>query len=136
MDQERSSARVPTRIKGKHLLLAIFIGISLSMTVMIESSLLLSQHQATAEEKLTAIDYSTQPLNATTLCLYLKQFSLSVRTKVSVCSYQGAVRIDIRRFIGERSTIRGIWLNKGEWRALLHLWGAIQKAVADAEPHM
>ena len=84
----------------------------------------------------TMTDYSTQVLNATTLCLYLKQFALSTRTKVSVCSYQGAVRIDIRHFIGERSTIRGIWLNTGEWRALLHLWGAIQAAVADAQPHV
>ena len=68
-----------------------------------------------------------------TLCSFLRQLNLSTNKKVSICTYNKAVRIDIRHYIGPRATIKGIWLNTEEWMTLLRLWGRIQMNIAHAE---
>ena len=67
-----------------------------------------------------------------TLCSFLRQLNLSSNKKVSICTYNKAVRIDIRHYIhvGPRATIKGIWLNAEEWMTLLRLWGRIQMNIA------
>ena len=48
----------------------------------------------------------------TTLCEYISQFEVMNSKKVvTVCKYQGVVRVDVIHFIGKYPTIRGIWLN-------------------------
>jgi hypothetical protein len=87
--------------------------------------------QSTRQPVNVSEDYSSQNTNGT-LCSYLKQFRLSQNRMVSVCNYQGSVRIDLRRYINKPS-IQGIWLNKLEWTKLQGLWGAIQSAISMAE---
>ena len=68
-----------------------------------------------------------------TLCSYIKQFKLSEDKRVSICVYQKELRIDFRRFVSNKPSIRGLWMTKQEWRSLLRLWGLIQTSIAEAE---
>ena len=68
-----------------------------------------------------------------TLCKYIKTFDLPEQYKLSVCSYQQQVRIDIRYFIGDKATIRGIHLNKLQWAYLQRLTPHINSAVKRAD---
>ena len=68
-----------------------------------------------------------------TLCGYNKQFDLPEQYKVTVCSYQQQVRIDIRYFIGNTSSIRGIAVNKRQYNYLQRLTPNINHAVKQAE---
>ena len=74
----------------------------------------------------------SRPPNGT-LCLYWKQMDLSLNKKVTVCRYQASTKIDIRFFLGQAATIKGIWLTISEWNVLLRLWGPIQTAIAESE---
>lgn len=49
----------------------------------------------------------------TTLCSYLKHFSLSRNIVISVCLLNKHIRIDIRHFVNDKPTIRGIYLDDG-----------------------
>ena len=70
------------------------------------------------------------PVSNNTMCAYMKQFRLSERRRITICHmYPHQFRIDIRRFIGTKPTIQGIWLNKQEWNVMLMLWGKIQSVV-------
>ena len=80
---------------------------------------------------------STQEFNAEnnniSLCSFMRQYRLSSHKRITVCNYQNGPRIDIRQFIDNAASIRGIWLNKTEWYQLLSLWGKIQNAIALAD---
>ena len=66
-----------------------------------------------------------------TLCTFIKQFNLSGRIKLTLCHYNG-LRVDIRRFIWNKPTIQGIWLNLKEWNQLVRYFSQIQGAVLNA----
>ena len=53
---------------------------------------------------------STPDLNGT-LCDYIKQYALPNDYYVTVCSYQDLVKLDVRKFIGRKATIKGITMN-------------------------
>lgn len=57
----------------------------------------------------------------TTLCSYLKHFSLSRNIVISVCLLNKHIRIDIRHFVNDKPTIRGIYLDEWQWNGLLKL---------------
>ena len=62
---------------------------------------------------------SSSSYNHTDLCSERREFRLRVGGKrVNVCSYEGRVRIDIREFLNDQPTIRGIYLSSGEYIAL------------------
>ena len=68
-------------------------------------------------------------LRNNTLCGYVTQYRLSHNKKVTICDYQNILRIDIRYFIGDYATIRGIWLSLDEWKMLLDLMEQINKSI-------
>ena len=72
---------------------------------------------------------STIQNNATTLCEFFRQWELSGKgTRVSVCDYRGEIRIDFRLFLGDKATIKGMYLTQKEFYALLKL----QESIWDA----
>ena len=76
---------------------------------------------------------STIQNNASTLCGFFRQWELSGKgTRVSVCDYRGEIRIDFRLFLGDKATIKGMYLTQKEFYALLKLWGPIQESIWDA----
>ena len=68
-----------------------------------------------------------------TLCAFLRLFVLSDKKNVTICSYENHTRVDIREFVNDRATIKGIWLNLSEWYKLLQIWGVIQDAIYQSE---
>ena len=73
---------------------------------------------------------STPTVKYPTLCTFIKQFKLSKRKSITVCNYQGKARIDIRLFINDYPSIRGIWISKKEWHSLLTQWNKIQHSLS------
>ena len=79
---------------------------------------------------------STIQNNGTTLCEFFRQWELSGKgTRVSVCDNKGEIRIDFRLFLGDKATIKGIYLTQKEFYVLLKLWGPIQESIWDAGTH-
>lgn len=74
---------------------------------------------------------STPDLNET-LCDYIKQYALPNDYYITVCSYQGLVKLDVRKFIGREATIKGIAMNVDQWNYLQRLVPRINSAITDA----
>ena len=71
--------------------------------------------------------------NGTTLCEFFRQWELLGKgTRVSICDHRGEIRIDSRLFLGDKATIKGMYLTQKEFYALLKLWGPIQESIWDA----
>ena len=116
--------------------LFLVVACMITITVVVDVSFWVSQPSSSVNDESDAnktIPMSENSDTNQTLCVYLKQFRLSENKKVSVCAIEDAVRVDIRIFYNNHASIRGIWLNVSEWRALLRLWGSIQTAMAIAE---
>ena len=61
-------------------------------------------------------DSIQEPVNQTDLCSERKEFILGIGHKrVNVCTYQQRVRIDVREFLNDQSTIRGIHFTSKEY---------------------
>lgn len=67
-----------------------------------------------------------------TLCTYLKQYPLPHGSYVSICRYQNQVRIDLRKFINGKPTIKGIVFNVSQWNYLHTLWEHVNTAISEA----
>ena len=116
--------------------LLLVVACMITITVVVDVSLWVSQPSSSVNDESDAnktIPVSEDSDTNRTLCVYLKQFRLSENKKVSVCAIEDAVHVDIRIFYNNHASIRGIWLNVSEWRALLRLWGSIQSAMMKAE---
>ena len=67
-----------------------------------------------------------QPNNNTSFCSFIRQYKLHSGSKrATVCVYQNRVRLDIRQFILDKPTIKGIVLNYDEYRSLDAQWSSI-----------
>ena len=53
-----------------------------------------------------------------TACSYMKQFDLKDNVILSVCNRDGEIMLDIRLFLKQTATIRGIPLNLRQWNVL------------------
>ena len=53
-----------------------------------------------------------------TLCIFIRQMKLSEKKRVTVCNYHNNIRVDIRQFVKNSASIKGIWLTKDEWKSL------------------
>jgi hypothetical protein len=137
---EEASGRPRIKIKRKNVILIVAAIITITLTITIEITLLTANCRADIgtgnNVSRVEVEHDDSYTGNNTLCTFLKQFNLSRSKKVSVCAYNGAVRIDFRRFIGEQATIQGISFRVNEFRTLLQLWGKIQMNIATAENHI
>ncbi|OOZ35862.1 hypothetical protein BOW52_11090, partial [Solemya elarraichensis gill symbiont] len=67
-----------------------------------------------------------------TLCTYVKQFPLPEHYRITVCLYRGRTRIDVRRFINDTATIKGVFLNIKQWKYMRSIIPRIDLSIADA----
>ena len=111
-------------------IITLFITVTITVTSLSHSKTIYMKNESWYYAR-RADDDGTYTEN-NTLCSFLRQLNLSSNKKVSICTYNKAVRIDIRHYIhvGPRATIKGIWLNAEEWMTLLCLWGRIQMNIA------
>ena len=58
----------------------------------------------------------------TTLCSEMRQFPLPNSDKIiSVCTFEGKVRMDIRQYINNKPTIKGIYFTFSEYVGVTHI---------------
>lgn len=120
-DSER--ARRPVRAVKWMGAIGIIL-ITLSSPIFVLSNMKWSQYHP--------LDYQIKVDPNQTACSYLKQFYLTDNVIISVCSRGGDIVVDIRLFLNQTATIRGIPLNLSQWRTLERISpdvnGAIEKA--------
>ena len=99
-----------------HITILKWTGVIVLLTVM-TISLAITSNAANYSDKLKSdclrittplFEEINKELNET-LCQHITQFDLTEQHKVTVCLYQQQIRIDIRYFIGNKTTIRGIF---------------------------
>lgn len=89
-----------------------------------------------------AIKYKTPPLqsipsdivrvNATVLCTLFEQYRLSGNVRITVCDHvHEGLRVDIRQFLNNKPTIKGIALSKSSFESLSNFWPNITATVLD-----
>jgi hypothetical protein len=100
----------------RHLTAIKWIGISfiivITITVPVLSGILT---MGRGEQRL---DYAVHELNNATACNYSKIHDLGERVYLTVCSINGHIVLDIRRFVNNSATITGIPLNWEQWTTL------------------
>ena len=64
-----------------------------------------------------------------TACSYLKQFDLKDNVILSVCNRDGEIMLDIRLFLNQKATIRGIPLNLRQWNVLQGVSNSVNGAI-------
>ena len=64
-----------------------------------------------------------------TACSYLKQFNLKDNAILSVCNRDGEIMLDIRLFLNQTATIRGIPLNPRQWKVLQRASNSVNRAI-------
>ena len=64
-----------------------------------------------------------------TACSYLKQFYLKDNVILSVCNRDGEIMLDIRLFLNQTATIRGIPLNLRQWNVLQGVSNSVNRAI-------
>ena len=67
-----------------------------------------------------------------TVCSYLKHFDIEDNVILSVCNTDGHIVVDIRVFLNDTATIRGIPLNLKQWKVLLRVSHSVNRAVEEA----
>ena len=77
------------------------------------------------------VDYEVKVNVNETACSYLKQFDLKDRVMLSVCNRDGEIIFDIRLFIKQTATIRGIPLNLRQWNALQRVSPSVNRAIEE-----
>ena len=64
-----------------------------------------------------------------TACSYLKQFDLKYNVILSVCNRDGEIMLDLRLFLNQTATIRGIPLNLRQWNVLQGVSNSVNRAI-------
>ena len=64
-----------------------------------------------------------------TACSNLKQFDLKDNVILSVCNRDGEIMLDIRLFLNQTATIRGIPLNLRQWNGLQGVSNSVNRAI-------
>jgi hypothetical protein len=105
--------------------MCVFIVVNITLTVLVSSMFYIKLH----DDKPLAIDevmyasngsmlndlVTSTSHNHTNYCI--KQFKLPNSNKrISVCLYEGEIRVDIRVFLFNKPTIKGIYLSVSEWK--------------------
>ena len=67
-----------------------------------------------------------------TVCSYLKHFDIEDNVILSVCNTDGHIVVDIRVFLNDTATIRGIPLNLKQWKVLLRVSHSVNRAIEEA----
>ena len=64
-----------------------------------------------------------------TACSYLKHFDLKDNVILTVCNRDGETMLDIRLFLNQTATIRGIPLNLRQWNVLQGVSNSVNRAI-------
>lgn len=129
----RSSTSSLYRNYDFHFDIVKLTGVVVLLSLM-TATLAMVTHVHTCEYNTDCIELTTSeaPTMNDSLCTYAQQFPLPKNYVVTVCTYQGEVRIDVRKFIGGRPTILGYFMNTEQWNHLKRLTPRIDNAIVNA----
>lgn len=66
-----------------------------------------------------------------TTCVFVKRFHLTENEYVTVCNLKGEMVLDIRKFVNNTATIKGLRLNLNQWGTLKQTIHSIDVAVTE-----
>lgn len=70
-----------------------------------------------------------------TVCVFVKRFHLTEKVYVTVCNLNGEMVLDIRKFVNNTATIKGLRLNLNQWGTLKQTMHSIDVAVNEARTY-
>lgn len=125
-NMDRSMQPFESRLKSRR---AIYIAIVIGMSTLLSAVIPLTLHPQGRDTslgtlplslpRLSAIQNRNQSTHNGTWCAYHDTFRMGRSGKrLTVCVYQGNLRVDFRQFIGTKATIKGIFFNYDEYRSL------------------
>ena len=116
------------KLTGVVVLLSI-----MSATLAITSNIHIGEKPVNISDciRLRTTDTKQQQLDFNS-CSYIKQFRLPEEYYVTICRYQGVIRIDVRKFLNDRPTIQGFFLNTNQYRYLKRLISHIDESISSA----
>lgn len=74
-------------------------------------------------------NHTTEVNSNKTLCSFIKMFPVTDNLKVTVCVLKKHLMIDIRYFIRNNPTLRGIFFDVKQWNELVKVLPAIEKTL-------
>ncbi len=113
---------------GKWIGAAVIIMVTLSIPGIILSSLAVSQ--------VLPLDYEVKVNNENrTACVFVKRYDLRDGVHLTVCNIEGDIILDIRRFVNEKASIRGIPLNLKQWLTLKQIASTVDTAINESRTY-
>ena len=103
--------RKPNRLKNGGIISGIIILLLITTALEIKTITYLNFKKA---ENVTTNITEIKVEHNKTLCTFIRQMKLSEKKRVTVCNYQNNIRVDIRQFVKNSASIKGIWLTKNE----------------------
>lgn len=130
----RSSISSLCRNFDIHLDIVKFTGVVVLLSIMSATLTLTSNiYSSEKSRNTTMIDCIRLPTidssHQLSLCSYIKQYSLPGDYYVTICTYQGYIRVDVRLFLEGKPTIKGFFLNTNQYRYFKRLTPHIDKAI-------
>ena len=129
LEENHSHISMPTNRywhKKKNIIILFSVSFSLIIVTSITMIIFHSNNSNFNNDKLFPVDYivsvkkitnETEPVN---LC-HTEYKIPNSNKRVNICQYQGETRVDIRTFLSGKATIKGIFLNRNEWKELMKL---------------
>ena len=112
----------------KHIKIGKWVGVVLLAAIFSVPALVIV---ASSSSRVTDAAVQKPNLNETT-CVYIKQFDLSDSLYATMCNHGGFIFLDIRRFLNNTATIKGVHLTLAQWARLKQYSNAISESVSEA----
>lgn len=110
-------------IKWIAMTFMVAVGVSIPGIVLVS----VSSHSQTLVDQAEKLNH--------TACLYAKQYHLNENVYITVCNMNGDVLLDIRQFLNNTATIKGIQLNLRQWLTLKQMSRPIDVAIMEARTY-
>ena len=81
------------------------------------------------------LSYNVEIQQNETACVFIKQYDIYHDTYVTVCNRYGIVELDIRKFVNDTASIKGIQLSERQWLRLKQVSSRIDTAIAEARTY-
>ena len=127
--QRRDNMEISNNMRC-HFTIIKFTGVFLILGLTLTTVTIISTVHSNCTENNTTT-YQNINLNMT-LCDFIKMFPLSYDMAVTICVQNGETRIDIRQFLNDKPTIRGIYLTTDQWQRFKTMFHDIDEGLLES----
>lgn len=118
----------------RHIAAIKWIGVSFILAITLATPILMLAGILTMDRGEQHLDYDINQMKNSTSCNYSNTYDIGERVYLTVCSLNGEVLMDIRRFVNYTATIAGIPLNLDQWTSLKRQIHSVDSAIREAQP--